>query len=685
MKEEDLLILTCMYILIGLILDKFVISYLPSILRAFFALPLILLIPIATGEIFFKMIVRKLRFNTFFEDMLAKTILYWFMGYTIIFLFATVISFLGFFSISMVVLFVLFLFVISLFHNFTKLSDGKTHFIMGHHMKLKELTINDLNYIILTCFSIIVAIFLRRNSPFPLIPGCDSIRASGYILEIRNGGFRIDLFNWPHYLTQYPPAFHLLMAIVTHLFSVEPIELFWVKIFLDFPIFSLLTYKFIKDVTNNEIQGFLGTVLAIFLNEKGSMPHIFFPSPAGMFQIMFVASLYIVFFILKEGIHKFKGETCFFIFIIDTGLFITHTSLSFVFIGNLICILAVKIIVDKYLTTKYKILLFYKTIFLALFLFVVITLCFGEYIKFPFYISLPNTPYVGHSISYKITLLISCYTKILVVLSIIGILAAIILGQVEVQPLIFFGLLLFVEFFLPIHMIIRILVMIRIFLSMFIAETMLLPIGLFHLIIDKNGRNKIYLHNKKLIYIYLLLVLISFFPAYSKPYLDLQNYFLSNDIPFSNIAQWEVDASMFLRHFSDINKQKLLIISDPYSQEFLVALIGRDKAEHLGGVWTPRSLKELIYKAILTNTSKEAYILINDVIKELPDKKLKDKILLVISGRTTRWIKTYPRDTDLYDKVCNITYVDKFLKGNNYFRLLYNSTNNIFVFEIILR
>jgi hypothetical protein len=153
----------------------------------------------------------------------------------------------------------------------------------------------------------------------------------------------------------------------------------------------------------------------------------------------------------------------------------------------------------------------------------------------------------------------------------------------------------------------------------------------------------------------------------------------------TNIAQYEVEASKFLRGYSISTGKRLFIISDPYSQDFIVSLIGKDRAFNIGGRWTPQDILAKIYENLIFGDTQKIREIICSAISyntgDVHHSNYDYEMLLIISGRTNRWINIYPKVTDLYDDGFDMSLIKNIIRDKN-FEIIYQQLPKIIIFKL---
>jgi hypothetical protein len=536
-----------------------------------------------------------------------------------------------------------------------------------------------------------IAVYFRIHSPFPLIPGVDSIYALGYITSIVNGYFKIDMFGWPYYITQYPPTFHVLHAVVSYISSINPLELFWAEIFFLLPLFAYIMYRFLLNLFKEKVLAAIGAVISIFFHEF-LMPNLFYPTPTAFLQLLALVLLLIVFSDWSKPYHFIN---IIFVVLCILALLLTHFSLSVIFIVILISIHILLEILNEQHNSRYVI----GTISIIIWCFIMLILVFEIYITFPFKITLPQTPYANLSLSAIRWLVYASFSKFFIYMALIGALINIItfitkfsngnglsicIGEVNLL-----GLTLFLSIFLPIHCSFRILAFLRPFVAFYVVSIFYQLSKVRSLIYLQLKLNMLFINKKSLGFSFsakslavlcCIVLLIFSFPEYIQPINQIKSYYMSVGV-MTNIAQYEVEASKFLREYSILTGKRLLIISDPYSQDFIVSLIGRDRAFNIGGSWTPQDLLAKIYEGLIFGDAQKIREIICSVI---PYNDNDYEILLIVSGRTNRWISIYPKVTDLFDDDFNMSLIENIIKNEN-FEVIYQQLPKIVVFKLNLR
>lgn len=728
------------YIIIGYIITH--ILYLPELVKSFFALPLLIVMPYIIGMFISDLFIKNQmnsrcdkneihvhnlsldgKFNDFFQIDVVQSILMWILGYVAIISLSLALYAINLFDMNAYVIILISIIVIQTLKTCVTRSKKRDNIRFAV----------DLKKIVVMVYGLFLFAFLMYRSPFPLTMNLDSMRHNLIILNIING----NIVDFKPYL----PSFHILLAIPSTIFNVEPISLFWSLIPLFYILFPLGIYLMCNNFVKNNLIAICASIIGVSALWSGSIRlsaivpitiiYLFFPfyiymisdtnperhnakkmilviaTISSILMAYFLYSLYafnsiispldiyasirarmialviviiVVCIIIKYALSDKKSIQTAYVFAFSgIAALITHLPL-----GGILVILGSIYLCSEYiklLITDFK----YNTILASIaVIFMAIVFTHSNILDEIFitiYGVTGNWPESFNSIVQKETIAISAYSYIVIGLAILGTCISLIRKKSIILVTIIYGI--FIIYFLNIPTIYRVIAFATPFISYFAAY------ALVESIFTMKIRNSF-----RVSFIFVIIGICALIPTYA--YIDNAMDFggIENNIVF--FEDYEYKAASWI--ISNVDEDAI-IISDPTTQLIVSSISGKFNIVEANN----RPAIRAVHKMFVIDNPNEAYdltnVIINNIIDNdahngyfynlygrLPSKN--DKILIVISGRTNNWLfnpkdrhSTYLWQSSLFPGTFNqFEGIEKF-NNVTYFSPIYID-DNIRIYEV---
>jgi len=698
----------------------------PEIIKAFLALPAFVIIPIQFGKsIPFLWTFCNKNFDADKDiNFVIFHVLSWCVGFLFISLVAMLLFAIGAFNLWIFTLFIITVIIYSCF-----LQKGNINF----NFKLKSLPI----FLVLILSSLSVPLFIAYYHSYPFIWGYDVLRHAHYTLRI------VD-FNFLTYSTSYFPGFYVLMSMLSGMFNLHPYTLFWASKYLLSLIFAFglyfFSYSLSKDKRIALLSAFIGVWIYIY-KFRDTFHSIYSLQPKTLLFVLLpflLGAIILSYDRFRLKLHDNKGLIK--IFLLSLGIIILIFFSNFLFFSkevssyyhikiplSLTLILIVLFGIHKKLARPEEkslflvlsivgsIMLFiHLTVGLALYFLVLLALVIytffldkkhGSYILYAMLLSFffillvlnnlnllinlyPQLPseFAMISLSLKLEALETGYTKIVLLLFIIGILLSLI--KREKLESVFILSVLFFIYFLPISSIWRILIATTPFVTYFAAKSIVAALS---------SLNK---HGLKIALSFLSLFIVIILLANGMQAYQNELTWKSEEVENLTLRYYEnvINTADWMRNNTSENT---LIISDPMTMHFLAGLSDR--------IYVSRSLDPekiaLLHKILSQDSAKEISDEIwglnfsspypNEIIPSFSDSRCislykiennRIDVFVVVTGSTTKFISDkryaegYVRVPGGYHKIDENTL--KNFQDERYFIKMLEIPDMVYLFKV---
>lgn len=650
----------------------------PPLVRAFFSLFFIILLPIGIGRI----ISRGLALLTILlktDDQIINLIFEWSIGSIFILLYAWLTSLLNRFNLSFMAYSII---IIVILNSITigKLTPKKS-FIPRY--KLLSISSNSILKLFLVANAIFVSMTVKAFSPPPLQLMTDGLTETVIFNKIFYNNF------FSIYRTTYSSTFFInaktpflpLLAAVTSIFTqAQYIFLTWIGTFLMVSLMSIGIYLLAFQLSNEKIVALFASYIGTWIIEFSKPSHVHFlqSSLAAVFLPYFLVVLCRLENQYINGMKKIL-----IIIAISATFLIIHFPLSlFTFISfGFIYIIRVASKRSNYVSLLATIFTFG----------IVLLICLQKFeylgtIPLPdFILDQLSTLYGFDTMEYayhlrsKFNTLDIWYTFPVICLSLLGLVYKALKDLINPIPSInmlsfaswYFIFSLFI-FFLPIGKIHRIFPIIHFFIALFAAYLVTRPIKCMKLFINKPIKKSIL----GILFILIILAPIITYPITS--FINTRRFYGNTDGFATTFTSYELSIADQILYDTPVNT---LIISEPQTQMFFEAFA---RIPSLQGLYMNDQSEALVKTAFKVKDDKIIASLLWKAVNEtFPMTKYKN-LILIVTGRVMRWAESrsriiyYPFDLNQED----LEYIKNNLINSNYFKLLYSERDLIFVFQV---
>ncbi|PKP60636.1 hypothetical protein CVT91_04715 [Candidatus Atribacteria bacterium HGW-Atribacteria-1] len=292
----------------------------PEMVKAFLALPGLLIIPYLVGKTISILIEKILRIELSL-DTVSNFIEYWCIGIISMVIIVYFLNYLLLFYVQSYIILILFLMTPSVFYK--KKQEHLKMFIKtygGHTAILFSLAIGIVGFLFLTYFS-----------PYPYQFGCD-YHFHSYVSTniIEKNIITAD--------SNYLSSFSILVAnniIVFNLYD-EPLMFWWIIQFIFYLVYAFGLYLFSYQLSQNKILSLISVIAGIFVISHLFVPIYFYdPAPKSMILMLFPYLLFFVHNLIiqnqKNNVFELKKSVkhILFIAVVFTSLFLLFKNFFF--------------------------------------------------------------------------------------------------------------------------------------------------------------------------------------------------------------------------------------------------------------------------------------------------------------------------------------------------------------------
>lgn len=602
----------------------------PDIIKAFLALPTFITIPYLLGE---SITPKKLLFK---NSIVSNSALLWMIGLIFLTISAMLLETVDLFNIYSYILLIFAIIALKMIYGLVtgklsslyNLQDIKKD-IKGHYREI---------ILILLIISLPLTI-LMGLSPFPTNTADDSFRFS-------LGAQQIITNSEIPQIGVYFPFFEIIVALISTIFNIHPIILFWSGSFLSYSFYAFGMYLLAYHLSKSKQFSLIMVLLAVFPFYSKAM-NLYRFIPQTWIYIVFPFALYMIYRILYQDKDEIDVKKCIKFGILSLLIIFVQYKFSFDFLPSTnyepparilyflifwaFCILILKIVFNSsisftigsiigfliflhhpmsfifvsllmvyifmYLLSRYNLTYFYVVNYgLAIVIGVAI------FFHMPESINLDNNifdiAYYDLGFSEKIDLINYAFSFPTIGFFIFGGLC-ILLRKSPPTPTSFFTLSLIALFIYLIN--INILVRMLPFFAGFSVYTSAYGFTLIknHLSFGKNNR---------IAFAVLLTIILPFI------FTPILNYVNDTKIAgakesISTFTEDEFRASLWIKE----NITNALVISDPWTQLVISGLSG---SQNIGEVYSMGNLRSHIKRIIVTSDSKEGYNLLASILSK---------------------------------------------------------------------
>ena len=650
-KNIDILYVICITIIF-----KFLPA--PQIFKSFIIMPFIVIIPLRIGYTF------SIGFKKWFLAIgkfgtAIKLFILWSEGNLIILFLSFLMSVMGVFDLNLLVLIILIIILLPLVFDFLKIRRLPN---IGYAELKCSCTI------LLLCLNgVMVAMIFRAFSSFPLQPAFDVLGENVIFNKIFYDNF-FSIFRTEYssnfFFNGKTPLFPLIVAIICRLVDVDYISLMWVFPFLFVPLFAVGNYLFAFELTKDRNLSFVASVISAWICEV-SQPTFIHPIQSGLF----VALLPLLLLSLLM-IYKLSIKTSYKIALV--GMLFAFSFVSHYFLGTyLILSLIVMYVILKASQKWKKLPYFFVTLnfFILFFLFSqkvgFISLNSLEFDPLNLFLGIKSTSY---SFESKWYLMEKWYTLLIFYLSLGGVIYAGLVSLIhnpreKLSWATYYFMLNLLLFSLPIASVERIFPIIHIFIAIFTALLLTLPLQAL-----KTSQLKTIAG--------VCLILVCLTPIITQPILTYVNNFPflyeKTDGIVTSFTEYEMSMGKWIQKNTPSDA---IIVSEPYVQIALEAFANRPSIE---GMYLSGDKADMVKTAIINeNDAVSCYLL------RQASNTTNETLILIITGRVISWATTSHTTfwAPIHMQPEHMKYIEKFL-NSSYFTLLHQIDNQIFAFQV---